>query len=292
MKRFSYTYCSVKYVHDPVAGEMLNIGVLLFSTEKRQVVAKFERTYERLSSAFANFDGNHYRAVISNLEYSVTRLNRIFEPSLFHKEPFKDIKELFGSLVPDLGLSIQFGTVLAGITNDLEDEAERIFERLITSQFPQKEKRSRSDEEVWAVFNRPLAKKHLTQYLKPKHFTSNKYDLKFDYTFKNHKTHILDPITMDYAQEESIQNKAIKILGQATVLKENDEIGTLYLLLGEPRIASHRNAYIKAKNILNEIPLKKEFIEESEAEGFAEELASQMKEHGIIEENSVLENVH
>ncbi|HEY0461236.1 MAG TPA: DUF3037 domain-containing protein [Pyrinomonadaceae bacterium] len=285
MNRLSYTYCSVKYVHDPAAGEMLNIGVLLFSAEKRQVVAKFERTYERLSSVFANFDGNHYRAVISNLEYSVLRLNRNFEPSLFNKEPFKDIKELFGLLVPDLGLSIQFGTVLAGITNDLEDEVERIFHRLITSQYPQKEKRSRSDEEVWAVFNRPLAKKQLTQYLKPKHFTSNEYDLKFDYTYKNHKTHILDPITMDYAQEESIQSKAIKILGQAITLEGNKEIGKLYLLLGEPRTAAHYKAYIKAKNLLNKIPLEKEFVEEREAEDFAKELASEMKRHGIIEEN-------
>lgn len=282
MNRFGYTYCSIKYVHDPAVGEMLNIGVLLFSTEKRQVVAKFEKTYERLSSTFANFDGNHYRAVITNLEYSVLRLNSRFEPALFHQEPFKSIKEAFSSLVPDLGLSIQFGTVLAGITKDLENEAEHIFQRMITSQYPQKERKSRSDEEVWAVFNKPLTRKQVTLYLKPKHFTSNEYDLKFDYTFKNERTHILDPVTMDYAQAESMQNKAIKILGQAITLEGNKEMGKLYLLLGEPTIASHRNAYIKAKNLLNKIPIEKEIVEEREAEDFAKELASEMKEHGII----------
>jgi hypothetical protein len=282
MNKFSYTYCPIKYVHDPAIGEMLNIGVLLFSFEKRQITAKFDYHFERLSSTFANFNGSHYRFIMTSMEFAISKLNSKFEPTLFQSEPFKDIKQVMTSLVPDLGLSIQFGTIMAGITSDLESEAEHIFQRLVISQYPQKEKKSRSDEEVWATFNRPLAKNKVSMYLKPKHFVSNEYDLKFNHTFKNEKTHILDPITMDYAQAESIQNRAIKVLGQAMTLEGNKEIGKLYLLLGEPRIASHRNAYIKAKNLLNKIPLDKEFVEEREAEDFAKELEVEMIKHGII----------
>lgn len=282
MNKFGYSYCLVKYVHNPAAGEMLNIGVLLFSEEVRQIFGKFEIHFDRLSSTFANFDGDHYRFVIRNLEHSISQLNDRFKPSLFQQE-FEDIKGIFRLLVPDLGLSIQFGNVLAGITSDLEDEAEHLFYRLITSQAPQKEKKSRSDEEVWSVFNKPLSQRQVTKYLKPKHFTSNEYDLKFEHTFKNEKHHILDPVTMDYAQAESIQNRAIKILGQATTLEGNPEIGRLYLLLGAPKNASHHNAYIKAKNLLNKIPIDKQIIEENEAEDFAKEITSYMKEHGVFE---------
>jgi hypothetical protein len=155
---------------------------------------------------------------------------------------------------------------------------------LVTSQIPQKEKKSRSDEEVWSIFNKPLLQRQVTKYLKPKHFTSNEYDLKFEHTFKNEKHHILDPVTMDYAQVESIQTRAIKILGQATTLKGNPEIGKLYLLLGAPKNSSHRNAYIKAKNLLNKIPIDKEIIEENEAEDFAGVITSYMKEHGVLED--------
>ncbi|MDQ3712212.1 MAG: DUF3037 domain-containing protein [Acidobacteriota bacterium] len=281
MSKFGYTYCLVKYVHNPAAGEMLNIGVLLFSDVAKQIVGKFEIHFDRLSSAFANFDGDHYRFVIRNLEHSISQLNDRFNPSLFQRE-FEDIKEIFRLLVPDLGLSIQFGNVLAGITNNLEDEAGHIFYRLITSQTPQREKKSRSDEEVWTIFNKPLSQRQVTKYLEPKHFTSNEYDLKFEHTFKNEKHHILDPVTMDYAQAESIQNRAIKILGQATTLEGNPEIGKLYLLLGAPKNTSHRNAYTKAKNLLNKIPIDKEIIEENEAEDFAKEITSYMKEHGVF----------
>lgn len=282
MNRFGYTYCLVKYVHNPAAGEMLNIGVILFSEDVRRIAGKFEIHFDRLSSAFANFDGDHYRFVIRNLEHSISQLNDRFKPSLF-ESGFKDIQGVLRSLVPDLGLSIQFGNVLAGITNDLEEETEHIFHRLITSQMPQKEKKSRSDEEVWTVYNKPLAKREVTRYLKPKHFTSNNYDLKFEHTFKNDKHHILDPVTMDYAQAESIQSRAIKLLGQGLSLQDNPEIGKLYLLLGAPKNPAHQNAYIKAKNLLNKIPIKKEIIEENEAEDFAKEITSYMKEHGVFE---------
>lgn len=282
MNKFGYTYCLVKYVHNPAAGEMLNIGVLLFSEEIKQIVGKFEIHFDRLSSTFANFDGEHYRFVIRNLEYSISQLNDRFKPSLFKSE-FEDIKSVFRSLVPDLGLSIQFGNVLAGITSSLEEESEHIFYRLITSQIPQKEKKSRSDEEVWTVFNKPLVKKEVTKYIQPKTFTSGENNWKFNHTFKNEKWHILEPTTMDYAQAETMQNKAAKLVGEMTILEENKDIKKIYVLLGAPRIESLRSSYVKAKNLLNKIPIDKEIIEEDEAEDFANEITSYMKEHGVFE---------
>ncbi len=39
----------------------------------------------------------------------------------------------------------------------------------------------------------------------------------------------------------------------------------------------------KLKNLLNKIPIDKEIIEENEAEDFAKEITSYMKEHGVFE---------
>lgn len=124
----------------------------------------------------------------------------------------------------------------------------------------------------------------IDKYLQPKHFTSdNLPDVKFEHTFKNEKHHVLDPITMDYAKASDIPNKANKVLGQAITLEGHPEIGKLYLLLGAPRNPAHRNAYIKAKNLLNKIPIDKEIIEENEAEDFANELADYMERHGVFD---------
>lgn len=119
MKKFSYEYCLVKYVHDPAAGEMLNIGVLLFSKEAKRIVSTFKMNTDRLSRTFINFDRDNYQSTAINLVCSVARLRS-----------FKNIEAVCRSLVSDSGFSIQFGSVGAGITNDLEAEAEHIFHRM------------------------------------------------------------------------------------------------------------------------------------------------------------------
>ncbi|MBK9162895.1 MAG: hypothetical protein IPM21_03145 [Acidobacteria bacterium] len=86
---------------------------------------------------------------------------------------------------------------------------------------------------------------------------------------------------MDYASAQTIQDRATKVLGEASALEGNSEIGTYYILLGEPQLESNKAAYNKAKNLLNKIPLKKEIIEEDAADDFAEELSIYMQDHGV-----------
>lgn len=283
MSRIEYNYCAVKYIHDPAAGEMLNIGVLVFSKSAGRVLGKFETHYDRLSTVFANFNGEHYRRVVRSFERGISRLNKKFEPALF-EVGFSNISEVFNSLVPDLGLSIQFGPVLAGLTADLEWEVEEVFDRLVQSQAPSKEKKSRSDDEIWTVFSRPFGKRKIVSHLQPRSFLAHDNEWKFDHTFKNERWHILEPVTMDYVSSEWMQMKAARLVGEMTFLQDNKEIKKIYLLLGTPRVDSLQGAYVRAKNLLNEIPIEKELIEETEAEAFAEHLKSYMLEHGVIEE--------
>jgi hypothetical protein len=62
VKKLAYTFSVVRCLHDPTVGKMLNIGVVLRATHTTYVGVKFDHHYERLSSAFANFDGDHQQA--------------------------------------------------------------------------------------------------------------------------------------------------------------------------------------------------------------------------------------
>jgi hypothetical protein len=53
----------------------------------------------------------------------------------------------------------------------------------------------------------------------------------------------------------------------------------IHVLLGEPQDERLKATFVKAQNILNKMPVKKEFISESEAEAFAEELAREIQGH-------------
>jgi len=284
MRTIPYTYCLVKYLHDPSVGEMLNIGVLLCAPAVPFVRAKFNLHYERLSSAFVHFDGEHYRQIIGGIERRVQKLEpRRDESKLFPlSEDPQTVEDVISFVAPDRALSIQFGPMLAGVTDEPEAELDHIYEQSVLAQYPQKERKGRNDDEVWHQYRKSLQAKRVDKYLEPKIFVSESYEFRFDHAFKNERWHVLKPVTMDYATAETMQNRATRVLGEASALDGNTELGTYYILLGEPQDESHKSAYIKAKNLLNKIRVKKEIVEEDAAQHFADELANYMEEHGLI----------
>src|SRR5258708_845135 len=59
--KMPYTFALVRYVHDPVAGEALNVGGLLFSPGERFLDVKLAYRFERFSATFARFDGERFK---------------------------------------------------------------------------------------------------------------------------------------------------------------------------------------------------------------------------------------
>lgn len=284
MDMIPYTYSVVRYVHDPAAGEMLNVGIVLCAPAEHFFEARFEYRFERLSDAFTDFNGEHYRRVLRQIGTAIAEIRELSRGSLFNiNEPPADVSRLASLVMPDSDLSIQFSLMLAGVTDDLEAELEAIFERMVLSQYPRQRVDKRSDEEVWSIYQRPLIEHRVKKYLRPKQFRSTDYELRFEHAFKNDNWHVLQPTSMDYARPESIQIKATRVLGTATALSGNPELAKLYLLMGRPQERKYMAQYIKAKNLLHKMPINHEIIEEDEAEEFARELESYMREHGVAE---------
>jgi hypothetical protein len=287
MKPIQYTFSVIRYVHDPAAGEMLNIGVVLCAGEIAYIDVMLEFRYERLSSTFLDFDGEHYKRVLRQLHSAITNTSKRAAGSLFAlQEPLTDVDMLISIIMPDRDLSIQFGHMLAGIAEDPAQELKHIFERMVASQFESTKIQKRTDEEVWQSYQKSLTRQRITPYLKPKTFTSEDYDLKFDHAFKNERWHVLQPVSLDYARPEGLQTRATQLLGAATALEGNPEVGKLYILLGPPKKNEHRTAYKRAKHLLDRIPIEHELIEENQADRFAKELASYMREHGVTEDKT------
>lgn len=287
MNAVSYTYCLVRYVHDPAADERLNIGVLLYAPDQSPnrpfLAARVERRYERLSKIFVDFDGDHYRRTLSQFEAAVERLHEHLTGGLYAMWDSPRDAGAVGALIwPDGDLSFQIGPVLAGVAPDPAQALDAIYRRMVTSQHEKPETIRRSDDDVWAVYQRPLYQESIGRILKPKTFETDLIELEFQHTFKNSRYQALLPVSMDYVRVENIRDKASRWLGNTIALKDNPDLAKLYVLLGPPHLESHRNAYIKAKNLLHRMPIDHEFIEEDEAEEFAFYLHDYMREHGVL----------
>jgi hypothetical protein len=192
-----------------------------------------------------------------------------------------DVTSAARQIWPDIDLSFQTGELMAGITDNPANDLQLLFHRMVTSQYARPKLEKRTDDEVWTIYQEPLARRRVVKKLRPTVLTTDEVELKFEHAFRNERWHVLQPMSMDYVKKESIQNKATRWLGNAMALESNKELKKIYILLGPPTLESYQPAYVKAKNLLHKMPLEHELIEEDAAEDFAAYIESFMKEHSV-----------
>jgi len=283
MNTISYTFRVIRYVHDPAVGEMLNVGVLLHAPTAEYLGFKFEPSYGRLSTTFVNFDGENFRRYVGRMEAALKRVAESVQPGLGLYQPPQNMDTVTNLVFPDTGGSFQLGPVLGGITDDPAVELEILFDRMVASQYRREPKVRRDDDQVWKVYQRRLPIE-VRQNLKEKTFETKGFVKTFPRTFKNGKQHILEVVSMDYADAGTIQEKALGELGKGAALEGHPDLAKMYLLLGAPQNEAYRPKYNQAKDLLHKLSIPHQIIEEDEAEHFADYLTGYMREHGLLPE--------
>ena len=277
-----YEYAVLRYVHDPIANECLNIGIVFFARDGEKVFfdSRFEQRYGRLSEAFSGFDGENFRRFLSRIQrhvdHSCTKLNE----SLLFQSQIPSLSGLLKEIIPDPGMSFRYSEVFAGITDDPSVEMGHLFYRFVTSQCEKELVDNRNDEAVWNTFKAPLKALQVLDKLVEKTFTEDEFEYTFPHAFKNGKWHVLESASFDYVRADQVKQKATNYLGIGSALSKNPEIGKMFLLLGKPSREAHLKQYERAKRLLSEhLQIEHVLIEEQDAEKLAETVAGFMEEH-------------
>lgn len=63
-----YSYTVLRYVHDTMTGEFVNVGVALHAPDAGYLSAICRTTYRRVSAAFPGLKGEHFRAVMRHVQ--------------------------------------------------------------------------------------------------------------------------------------------------------------------------------------------------------------------------------
>ncbi len=275
-----YTFSVLRYVHDPVTAEFVNIGVALYAPEAKYLNALCTSHYQRLSNMFEPVDGDHFRQITRFVQSGVEALGQRLRTELPFKAAPKNIEDLLAQVLPHDDSAIQFSSSGGGFSSNLEKTLSELHARYV-ERYPSKPARpSRDDEEVWRAFKEPLEKREIIKHLRPKRISGPNYDYEFTRARKNEVWHAYEPISFDLVEASSIKDKANNWVGRGTSLIDSPEKFKVHLLLGKPRDSKLQTAYVQAKNILHKMPGKPEFVEEEEAEQFAENLKNEIKEHG------------
>ena len=257
-----YSYVVLRYVPDLGAGEGLNIGVVVYSERARHFGQKIDKHYERLSNAFATFDGQAFRRTVANLRHAFRDAERRFSGAPLFSDD-RSLSDWLRALLPDGG-SLQFTTPRHGIADNLAEELAALYNRMVESQQAKTEETARRDDvQVWRAYEKSLSPR-VTRALQSKSFTTESVSVDFEHAIKNGAWHVIQPISMDFRQAESMQRKASQWAGTTMGLNGVHDLGTVFFLLGEP--VAHRQAYDRAKALLDRVPVPHEIVEERDAE--------------------------
>jgi hypothetical protein len=276
--RTPYSFSVLRYVHDPVSQEFINIGIAVYSREAGFLRAICTTHYARITRMFAKIDGNRFRQLTG---YVQERINALGEglPSELPFEPGRAIEHLLTRVLPADDSSVQFSDAGVGLSHNLENTARDLFDRYVERYSLNRDSNRRDDEDIWRTFREPLERRHVSMYLAPKRIVAPNYDYEFQRAWKNQIWHLYEPVSFDMVDGGSIVEKANRWLGRATSLNDSSESFEIHFLLGEPQDSRLQYNFIKAQNILNKMPGKKEFIRESEADEFADEFEREVRSH-------------
>jgi hypothetical protein len=276
--RIPYSFSILRYIHDPITEEFLNIGVLVFSKEAVYLNARCTTNYERISKMFAKIDGERFRQLTRYVESEIRKLANEFAdtPSRF------SLEAVIARVLPPDDSAFRFSTPGIGLSHDLDATTMDMFDRFVQKYNTSAEPVRRNDEDVWKVYRQPLERRHVMSKLVPKEIATQDYSYRFDHSWKNEIWHMYEPLSLDLVDAGSMADKANRWVGRATILTESAEPWKIHMLLGEPKEPGMKAAFTKAENILHKMPGKHEFVKEAEAEEFAEMVANEMKSHGNI----------
>ena len=273
-----YTFSILRYVHDVVSGEFVNVGVALYAPDSRFLGISCINTYSRLSAFFGGIDGDHFKRMMRHITSGIEELEEQVRTEFDFQRP-PNVRGWTDKVLPIDDSSLQFSPPKGGLTDDPQASLEKLYERYVGHYAQRIRPQSRSDEEVERIFRDVLAERQLLRNLHPKKIAGSDYEHEFPYSWKNSIWHTSEAVSFDLIDSGTIIDKANRWLGRAVNLSGSEEEFKVYLLLGRPHRSQLKKAFVTAENILNKMPCAHEFIREEEAEKFADYVQEELERH-------------
>lgn len=277
--KIPYNFSILRYTHDPLTQEFINVGVALYAPSAGYIGAICTSRFGRISNAFGAVDGSHFRRQTEYIQARIDEFGDRLEKELPLNALPKSIEQVTSAVLPPDDSSFQFSAPGGGIAGDLDVALDELFDRYVDKYCRVTKRPARTEDDVWRSFRPSLEKRQVLSHLKPVKIVGSDYEHEFDYAWKNLQWHTLQPLSFDLADAGNIMDKANTWLGRAQSLSDSKEGFQLYFLLGSPMERKLGKAFDKAKNILHKMTVKHEFVKEDEAEDFAENLYKEIEAH-------------
>lgn len=274
----NYEFSVLRYVHDTLTGEFINVGVVIYCENEKWISAQCRNTYARVSAVFPNLNSSHFRKMMKFVQAEFCRANQSLNTELQLSE-IKSLQTLLHKVLPKDDSSMQWSSVSAGLTLNLEEELALLYERYVSHYDAKIARERRTEQDIWKDFKKTLENFSLSEEFQPKRISVKDDEIEFQHSWKNGIWHCIEPVSFDLTDGDYFKDKAHRWLGQLSSIQDSTEEFKVYLLVSPPTEIELQPAFNKALSILRKIPVASEIYLEQEAPRLAEEIQKKMETH-------------
>ena len=247
-----YTYTVLRYHHDVMTEEFVNVGVLVYFSNERHLAAKFRTTHGRLSAVFPDLDRKSFKQAMSSLKRAVARQAKSINKGALGLHQ-GDASTFARAMLPEDDSSIRWSPVGGGVSDSVEGTLKRLFERLV-SRYDTTPDHRRPDADVWRPVQKMLADRQLDVPLEEKVIRGSDDEIEFKHAWKNGIWHCYEPLSFDLATADNIKDKARRWAGHLLGVADAKEKFRPYFVVGPPKDARLDQAYETALATLRKSP--------------------------------------
>lgn len=275
MKREPYTYTILRYRHDPIAGEQINVGIVLYAPKSGFLGGQFRKAYGRISKVFPDVNGSLLRQDLGQIERSFEKLSKKRVAGDLLSEQCN--AAIFAQMVIAVDdSSFIWSTLGSGVSDNPAKTLEDLHSRFV-SQYEEQHLARRADADIWRPFRDRLLERKIADIFQPKTIRSSRNEVEFEHAWKNGKWHCIQPLSFDLTTEDGIQEKAARWVGNMVGLSKAAEQFKPYFLVGEPSDERMMAAYVRALEFLGDAPISLEIVPEKSMDLLIEKLEDKIR---------------
>lgn len=273
-----YSYTVLRYVHDVVSGEALNVGVVMHAPFSGFLRVQTRKTIGRLKQVFPDLDRHEFVEAMRAVDRGMAAIAKQSK-----KEPLLDIQSDARShalkALPIDDSALQWSSIGSGLTTNPTSTFERLFERYVM-QYDQKSERRRTDEDIWRPVREKLAERDIHVPFEAKVVSGAQDQITFDKAWQNGKWHAYEALSLDLADADHIKDKARRWRGHLSAVADgSSEDVDLHFVLGRPQNTSLMQAYESAKEILKGARYTTEVVDENDVDDLVSTLEDEYRAH-------------
>lgn len=280
MKRHSYQYATLRYVHDIASQEFFTVGVAVFSKEQQALEFHFRKTLGLAAEVLGSNAVKNFRALMRSIDARGQQLKSAFESNLLSAAQKASLDTYLLEFFSKDDSALQWSEIKSGLTTDTSVTSERLYERYCGKYDRAKPKDRVTDKEAWQTLHKQLVARRLDSFFSEKKIQGPVDEVKFPFAWKNGLWHCIEPLSFDLSDGDSIRDKAHRHVGEISAIRDATEDFAVYFVATPPSAPELANAFEKAVNLLKSAPHKKIKVVNAGNEGvLLDDFAQKIQQH-------------